>query len=460
MARRRPFAKAGLFASTCLALSSISGIARAQVLLDQNIPDPNLGYGADYLRRGSGYGSAPETVAGQDTVIGTTVLTRPHPEYDPQGYQFGKFQINLDGSEGAGYDSNPFGLTNAKGSGYNETQGTATAAGTWNNFGVTSRLTVDNFRYWSLPTLDHTDWTAYVGGYYDIGIDRVQASYTHLALNVLPTGVDVIGVTNQVIPFTDDEVRLSYAKQLGRFTVIPDASYSIYRFGNGNGGTANGIESAAAINDETANNRNVGQVGLTTRYELSPGKDIIGVIRFTDAQFMDTPTFTINQNYLDYQFLAGLDVQTQGKFRYRALIGYETRQFQASGASSQSSPAFEGQVIWVPTQLTTVTLTANRLIADAVGGGAQSFKYTTGRIQVDHEARRNLILTAFGQIQAASYQANLSATVYDFGVKATYRFNRHLALILSEEYLDRSSNNTQLNHFNESISLLTLRVSL
>ena len=52
----------------------MSNRAEAQVLLNRNIPDPNLGFGADYLRRGSGYGSP---AAGE--AVGTTVLTRPHP---------------------------------------------------------------------------------------------------------------------------------------------------------------------------------------------------------------------------------------------------------------------------------------------------------------------------------------------------------------------------------------------
>lgn len=444
------------FLSSTMIVISHFGSAQAQVLLDQ-IPDPNLGFGADYLRRGSGYGSVPDTFSEQQTIVGTTVLNRAHPEYDALGIQYGKLRFDANGSESLGYDSNPLGLTNAKSSPFNETQAEVSGSGVWDNYGATARLSFDNFRYWNISPLNHTDYTGYLGGYYDIGRDRLQGSYTHLSLNLLPTGIDNFG-TNRVTPFTDDEFRISYTTQFGRITVIPDASYSMFRFSNTAVGTVGG--SLGDFSSQT-NDRDVGELGMTLKYELSPGKDVVAIGRGASADFKQTAIGGLNQNYTDYQALAGVDIQTQGKFRYRLLGGYELRQFKASQLGSQSSPVFEGQVIWVPTQLTTVTLTTSRQIENVVNAGLSSFKYTTARLQADHEVRRNIIVSGFGQIQYGQYQQNVTATVYNVGLKATYHINRHLAVVLSDEYIKRSSNNdSQINRYNDNILLLTLRVSL
>src|SRR5664279_854076 len=112
---RKGVLKASLLATTCLGLVTFN--ANAQGLLDQNLPNPNAGFGADFLRRGSGYGTQSDTINAAETAAGVTVLTRPHPEYDAQGVQYGKIRIDLSGYEGVGYDSNPLGLKSAKGSG-------------------------------------------------------------------------------------------------------------------------------------------------------------------------------------------------------------------------------------------------------------------------------------------------------------------------------------------------------
>ena len=426
--------------------------AEAQVLLNRNIPDPNLGFGADYLRRGSGYGSP---AAGE--AVGTTVLTRPHPEYDPQGVQLGSVHVDAFGWESLGYDSNPVGLSDAKGTAVVRTQATVRAASQQDRWGLNTLLSVDDFRYLNLSTINHTDYTAYLGGYYDIGRDKLQASFTHLKLTLMPTGVDNL-IGNVVVPFTDDEFRVSYTTQFGRVTVIPDASFAMFRFQRSAG--PDSVTTPVSLFNTDTNDRNVASVGFTGKYELSPGRDLVAVVRGINATFPSVGPGARNQDYNDIQVLGGLDIQTQGNFRYRALIGYETRLFDSSAISSENAPIFEGQVVWTATQLTTVTATISRQIADAVAGETNSFTYTSGRLQIDHEVRRNIVLTGFVQPQHAEYQGSQSSTVYDAGANLTYKINHRIAVVGSYEYLSRRNAGGGSPSFTDQIAMLTLKVSL
>ncbi len=456
MGRKQGFGRASLLVSVGSALAAgVATPGNGQVLLEQNFPTVNLGFQSDYLRRGSGYGQLPETANEAATATGVTVLNRPHAEYDPLGLRFGDITVKADATEGVGYDSNPLALPTSRGSGFVASQAELNVANDRERSGINAGMTVQDLHYFDLSQADHTDWTATIGGHYDLERGRIDAGYSHLSLNVLPTSIDTPG-QNIVVPYTDDVFQLRYTVPLGRFTLIPEASYSIYRFGQ-----SLGLPGTAAANafDETINNRNELTGGTTLEYEFSPGRNAVLVVRGTEADFTNNPIGGPSQAFGDAQVLTGLDVQTQGKFRYRALVGYEVRDYHDPRIKNQSTPIFEGQVIWTPTQLTTVTGTVNRSIEYSINGAftSQNFTYTTGRLQVDHEFRRNLVGTVFGQIQNASFQNNGgSDTLYDVGFNLTFRVNRHLSLLGSYEYFDRAGT----FGYRDNVALLNVRVDL
>ncbi len=456
--RRKPGSRrASLRVLAGLGLATgLAAPGHGQVLLQQNFPTVNLGFQSDYLRRGSGYGQLPETTNQAATATGVTVLTRPHPEYDPQGARYRDITARADATEGIGYDSNPLGFSSSRGSGFVASQAEISVANDRERSGIAAGMSVSDLQYFDLSQVNHTDWTATVSGHYDVERGRIDAGYTHLNLNILPTAIDTIG-QNAVVPYTDDLFQLRYAVPLGRFTVIPQASYSIYRFGTSLG--LGGITSAAGnVFNETVNNRNELTVGTTVEYEFAPGRNAVLVARGTKAGFTNNAIGSPSQDYGDVQVLGGLDIQTQGKFRYRALAGYEERSYHDSRLRQQSTPIFEAQVIWTPTQLTTLTATLSRTIEYSLDGTATNFIYTTARLQADHEIRRNIILTGFGQFQNASFQRSGSENLYDAGLNLTYKLNRHVSLLGSYEYLYRDS--ARFTNYRENVVLLNVRLDL
>ena len=440
--------------------------AQAQTLLDQYIPSNTQSSNPQYYQ-GGGNTVQPFTPNARDTATGVTVLTRPHPDYDALGVRLRSFLFNASLTEGFGYDSNPLGLSKNKGSSFLQTRGLFSAASNWGRNGISFDATVLNYQYFDVPKISHTDWSTTVGGFLDIGRDRLSASYSHLNLNVLPTSLDNRG-NSSVIPFTVDQVIANYRTRFGRFSVIPQIEFASYKFNSGSTGlifgslfnnTAQTFAPTTVVNNfDVQNNRDVTTGGATVRYELSPGRDVVGIIRASTASFTNTLLGQLNRDYTNIQGLLGIDFQANAKLRYRVLGGYERRTYKSNAYRSRTSPTFEAQVIWSPTQRTTVTVTGSRRIEESIISGLNSFSYTTGRVQVDHELKRNVILTAYGQIQRADYNSNQNATIYNAGAAATWKLNRRLALVGSYEYLKRNSN--AFNNYNEHLTLLQLKISL
>ena len=389
-----------------------------------------------------------------------SVLARPRNDYTPLGVRVGDFTINPVASEGFGYDSNVNGLRGGPGSGLLNTQASINIASDWARDSLAAFLNVDNHHYLSEENQDRTDWTASILGSYDIADDVLSGAYTHLNLNETAQDVGAV-LTETPIPFTIDDVRLDYAiSDHGRFTFTPGLDYTAYRFSSN---VVDGI-------NQNYRNRDVTQGDLTTRYELSSLRDLVLVVRGTHISYTNEIAGTPGRNSNGAAVLIGVDYSAAGIFRYRALVGYQVRQYDSAQYANIAEPILEASVTWTPSLVTTVTASARRDIEDAADSTIGGFTYTTGRIAVDHEYRRNILLNLHGQIQRVEdasqvnslpgfLQSGGSETVYNAGLGATFLLNRVARLSATFDY------NTQhagvgAASFNESIGLITITFQL
>ncbi len=339
MGRRQGLGRASLLASVALGLTAgYATTGSAQVLLEQGFPTVNLGYQSDYLRRGSGYGQLPETPNQAATAPGVTVLSRPHPEYDPLGLRFGDVSVRAGATEGIGYNFNPLALSTSRGSGFVASQAALNVSNDRERSGVNAGMTVQDLHYFDLSEVNHTDWTAIIGGHYDLERGRLDASYSHLNLNILPTSIEhgQEHGQNRGGALHGRYLPVALHGSLRAFTLIPQVSYSIYRFGQSVGINGTRERTGSTRPSTTATNCRSGRPWNTSSL---PDAMLVLLVRGTEANFTDNPIGGPNQDFSDVQVLTGLDVQTQGKFRYRALVGYEERSYRAAALKTQNTPS-------------------------------------------------------------------------------------------------------------------------
>lgn len=187
-------------------------------------------------------------------------------------------------------------------------------------------------------------------------------------------------------------------------------------------------------------------------------------------------------NYRDYDHAAiGAPIRTSHGFRVDAGIhidltgvtyaelfgGYLQQDYQAASLGTVSGPDIGADVVWNATQLTSVTLKAERSIEDApatvVGAtAAPGYFHSTAGVRVDHELLRNLLLD--GQIAYANDDfQGISRTDdnYVAGVGAKYLLTRHFYFGGDYTLQHRESNGSAAtNPFTRNIFMIRLSTQL
>jgi hypothetical protein len=362
---------------------------------------------------------------------GVTVLSRSRPEYDSLGVRVGSFTIRPQLQESGGYDDNVLGTRVGAGSAFVETNARVgvdydSALAKANAF-----VSVDDMRYLSESRQSYTNWTAHLAGSYVFGDDLLTASYDHFNLNQSALSLDAPQL-DAPLEYRVNILRIAYKAVFNRVFVQPALSLASYDYDNGT--------VAGAPYLQNYRNRLVGTPSVTVGYELAPRRNLVVVLRDAAGDYSTAEPGFAKRNFNDKSILGGIDFDADGVWRYRVLVGYESRSFSSSQYKTIQAPIVEGAVIWSPTGLTTVTLLATRHIQDSADETIAAFTETGVRLQVDHEYRRDVLLQAYGAAYEDDYTQGLgSQNLYRLGASATWLLNRNMSLVGAYDFAIRRS---------------------
>jgi hypothetical protein len=204
---------------------------------------------------------------------------------------------------------------------------------------------------------------------------------------------------------------------------------------------------------------------VTTRYELTPQRNLLLVTRALGERFTAPQPGLPTRNSNGYEVLFGLEDDNDAVWRYRVLLGWELRAFQAPQYARHSAPIAEAALIWSPSGMTTVTATVTRSIEDAAQEAVAGYTYTSARLILDHELRRDLLVQASTGLQFADFlQSGGHAGGFSMGGGLTWLLNRNMRLAATYDFTDqRGSSNPRVltaGSFTRSIALVTLRFGM
>jgi hypothetical protein len=254
-----------------------------------------------------------------------------------------------------------------------------------------------------------------------------------------------------------EDARAAYTVALDRLSITPGIAFSAYRYDDT---TIFGVPASQAYRD-----RDVLLGDVTTRYELSPQTNALLVTRMLGVDYVAPQAGQPTRNSTGYQALVGLSDDSDGVWRYRVLVGWEERAFRASVYQAHQAPIAEAAVIWSPGGMTTVTAKLTRGIEDAAQEGIAGYTYTAGRLVVDHEYLRNVLLQGSVAVQQANYLPGGGTTAaVSVGAGVTWLVNRHLRVEAQYEFTDQRGNNPPgtliTGNYTQSVGLLTLRLGM
>jgi hypothetical protein len=396
----------------------------------------------------------PEGVPGYGAEPGVTVLSRARPAYDPLGLHAGAFTLWPQLQEAIGYDSNVLAGAHPRGSWTVGTRPSLLTTGTWSAGSVGAYLSLDDNRYMTLPSQGRTDGSASLGGTLAVGSDSLTLGVAHVVQHQDRSQLDALP-SDRPIRVRIEDGRLSYALTAGRFTVTPSAEVSQWTYGDT---TILGLPSSQAYRDHL-----VLQGGVTLRYDWQPLRSMLVVLRATGQRYTDQPPGQMSENSTGYQALVGFDYDDNAVWRYRLLLGAETRRFAAFHPHTDFIA--EGEASWSPSGLTTISASITRSIEDAAQEGVAGYTYTAARLSVNHEYLRNLLLNASAGAQRADFlQGSGMQTGYRAGVGVTWLMNRSMRLSATYDISGitgtHGASTLATGDFARQVTLLTLRLGL
>ncbi|WP_187830367.1 outer membrane beta-barrel protein [Siccirubricoccus phaeus] len=401
---------------------------------------------------------AQDEVQGQDTARdaarGVTVTSRPRPDFDPLGVRLGGFRLDGMVDIGPGFDSNLFGRrNNVVSDGFVDTGAGLRLRSDWTTHALGLEANMLSRQYFSHSELDFQDWNVRGFGRYDFSADtNVEGHYRHTRehLDVFSTEVQGIGISRPVA-FDTDEVAVTGNTRFNRLGLTGGALWRSYRFEDVAFASTGG---PLSLNDfDTV----IGSLGAS--YTVSPGRALTATVRLQDISY--THSTSRSRDSFTWEALLGFDYDFDGVWQGRIAVGWRQRNYEGPGLKPVEGLAAEGQLTWLPTQLTTVRFNVLRTIEESIRVDAISFQRLQAGIAVDHEYLRNVILTADARVDRREYQRpDQTASDGLLTLSARWLLNRNMELVASYGFSTRLERSGGFDEYDRNLLQVRLRMSL
>lgn len=398
----------------------------------------------------------PEGLPGRGHGAGITVGSRLREEQAPVGLRDGPWQFFPGLDLISGFDTNPAGQPSRQGSWRATIAPSLGVAGDWSTLQLAFQAGVSHTAFSGLPAQNRTDGNVALGGSADLGRDRLNLAASYVSTHQDRTELDALP-TDRPVPVQVGALRASYDLRDGRWIWSPAIRASHWLYG---GTTIQGAPVSQSYRD-----RSVLQGGLTLRYELAPLRSLVLVARAVGQHYTRPVPGTPSPDSTGFQLLAGIDWDEDGVWRYRLLLGGETRRFAYAGYAPQGGLIAEAEVAWMPTGMTTLRASLVRGFADAAQEGVSGYLFTAARLRIDHELTRQVILSGRGGVsQAMFFQGGGRQWAWSLGAEATWLMNRSLRLSASWDASAIRGGNLTVGPVNgdytRSVALLSMRMGL
>ena len=141
-----------------------------------------------------------------------------------------------------------------------------------------------------------------------------------------------------------------------------------------------------------------------------------------------------------YEVDLGADFDVSRLVRGQIQVGYLSQSYNSPLFHDVGGAAVHARVEYFPSGLTTVILSANRSVVDAVDPTAISILQTNGSVEVDHELLRNVILRGRLGYETDVFKGeNRTDRRPSATLGANYLFNRHISASLTYNFIKADS---------------------
>lgn len=415
-----------LVAGAAIALAASSTYVFAQV--------PDAAGRQSVERQTVGVSGSAQTNFARDRNI--AVMQRPHEGYQARGLRTGAFLVYPKVSVDAEFNDNIY----AEDGGEQDdtifrVRPELTVTSNWSQHSLQAYARASLNRYQDFSTEDTDDWGVGVNGRLDVVRgSHIAASFDFNHMTEPRTSPNSPGVAAKPVEYDLTSAQVRAQHEFNRLRV--SGWYGMQRFDYDSPPRIGGGRVEQAYRE-----RDVLNLAGRVDYAVSPDTAFFVEVEGNRRDYRHAPTAgDVNRDSDGMRALAGANFELGAVTRGEIGFGYMKQNFDDARLKDINGFGARARVEWFPTELTTVTLSGERVVQDSAVPGEGAYLANDLGFTVDHELLRNVILSGYARMGRDKYKAlNRKDERTAAGVSATYLLNRSLALKGSYDYTEQDT---------------------
>jgi len=202
------------------------------------------------------------------------------------------------------------------------------------------------------------------------------------------------------------------------------------------------------------------QYAVTPRvsYEIVPGYHAFIQVPLNERQYVSVDPLGFSHSSHGYEGDIGTAVNLGSALNGEVDLGYFRQDYEDHRFSASQGPGGGANLLWNATDLTSYRLAVSRTVQEEASfvtvTPSSSFVETTGKVSVEHELLRNVLLTASGTYFVDQFSGvSRTDNNYNAYAGAQYLLNRAASVGFDANYWHRDSNQPGVNYDREIIGL-------
>ena len=399
---------------------------------DVEVAAPRIGTGSLALPRGDviGFDESDRTATSGRGGLGTTVLARARPAYNPTPHAVGNFSFFPALTADIGYNSNVYVQQRGSDDAFGDLRAAAALNSNWGRHALSVEGFVNERAYTKYDTDSGLTYRVRGKGVYEVTTGlKINARVNQERSFARRTGTGEFLRTRKPVRFDLTSLQLGAVQDLNHFTMKLDGLIARYDYHNAE--TPEGEFLSQQYRDST-NYTFGGEV------DWRPGAGpALFVNLIEDIRRYRVPFF-FDRDTNSTEILGGVSSEITPLLRGRIGAGYLRVDFKDPAVRSRGAVTFDADLDYLVTELTTVKLTARRYLQNVASPRAPAGFGTEATLGVDHELLRNLILSTAISYRKTSYlEIDTNSSSFGISGNALWLIGPKLRANLSAEYVNR-----------------------
>lgn len=319
-----------------------------------------------------------------------SVLGRTRPDYASEGIQRGAWIFDPEIRFGVTHTDNVFAASSNEESdtilSFNPSLEVET---TWQRHGIYARANALRTEYDKFGEESTWNTELYARGHVDVAtLTKLEAGGGIASLTEPRTAAGAANIAAEPVEYDTSSWFVAAEREMGRFWVQGRYDAATFNF-----------DDAPAIGggflDQDFRDRDESAFTVRGAYAVNEDTAVFARVRWNERKYdLQPPAVSRDRSSSGYMIDFGADFDIGGVARGIVGFGYNQQEYDDPAFGELEGWGADALVEWFPTQLTTVTFGISRTIEDSPIQGSGGFTAEEYMVRVDHELRRNVILSA------------------------------------------------------------------